>query len=51
VHADFTTADLACESERLLGLGATVIEEVKENGIRFTTFANPEGNKFDLAAE
>jgi len=35
VHADFTTTDLACESERLLGPGATVIEEVKENGIRF----------------
>ncbi|MER7805128.1 helix-turn-helix domain-containing protein [Streptomyces parvulus] len=25
--------------------------EVKENGIRFTTFTDPEGNKFDLADE
>ena len=51
VHADFSVAasGFADESARLLGLGATAVAEVEENGIRFTTFADPEGNKFDLA--
>lgn len=51
VHVDFSTPDLPGQTRRLLELGATIVAEVAENGIQFTTFADPEGNKFDLAAE
>ncbi|MFB7778971.1 VOC family protein [Streptomyces bauhiniae] len=50
-HPDFATGEYEAECARLVGLGATVVTEVKENGIRFTTFTDPEGNKFDLVDE
>ncbi|MEU6484080.1 VOC family protein [Streptomyces sp. NPDC046887] len=50
-HPDFATSDYEAECTRLLGVGASVVAEVKENGIRFTTFTDPEGNTFDLADE
>ncbi len=49
-HVDFSTPDLDSETERLLGLGATLVQKVEEHGIRFFTFADPEGNKFDVMA-
>jgi len=36
------------ETERLAGLGATPLNETKLPKVRFTTFADPEGNDFDL---
>jgi predicted enzyme related to lactoylglutathione lyase len=36
------------ETERLAGLGATPLNETKLPAVRWTTFADPEGNDFDL---
>ncbi len=37
------------EVERLVGLGAKVLGEVDEHGMRHTTLADPEGNEFCVA--
>jgi len=50
-HADFSAADLDGETGRLLSLGASIVSKVDEPKLRFTTFTDPEGNKFDIAAE
>ena len=36
------------ETERLTGLGARPVNETKLAAVRVTTFADPEGNEFDL---
>jgi predicted enzyme related to lactoylglutathione lyase len=36
------------ETERLTGLGATSLNEIKLPALRHSTFADPEGNEFDL---
>ena len=36
------------ETERLTGLGARTLNETKLPAVRQTTFADPEGNEFDL---
>ena len=36
------------ETERLTGLGARPVNEIKLPAVRVTTFADPEGNEFDL---
>ena len=36
------------ETERLTGLGARPLNEIKLPAVRWTTFADPEGNEFDL---
>ena len=36
------------ETERLTVLGAKPVNEVKFSGARWTTFADPVGNEFDL---
>jgi predicted enzyme related to lactoylglutathione lyase len=36
------------ETERLTGLGARPFNETKLPAVRVTTFADPEGNEFDL---
>ena len=50
VHADFAVADLSAEVERVVGLGAEVLAEREEDGARWTTLADPEGNEFCLVA-
>jgi Glyoxalase-like domain len=50
LHLDLISAQFAHESERLLALGATRIRNVEHGGARWTTFADPEGNEFDLVA-
>jgi predicted enzyme related to lactoylglutathione lyase len=51
-HIDFAAAgNLDAETERLVELGATVVAKVAENGIRFNTLTDPEGNKFDITDE
>jgi predicted enzyme related to lactoylglutathione lyase len=49
LHLDLGTPAAAAETDRLLGLGATVLHVFEENGQhRWTTLADPEGNEFDL---
>ena len=49
VHLDLITQQAETETRRLLVLGATVLRVFEENGRhRWTTFADPEGNEFDL---
>lgn len=51
VHVDLSTdGDLEEEVTRLLGLGATRVADLKEDGTRWTTLLDPEGNEFDLVA-
>jgi predicted enzyme related to lactoylglutathione lyase len=48
VHLDLTTTDLDSETDRLQQLGATIVRDVSVNGNHWITFADPEGNEFDL---
>jgi predicted enzyme related to lactoylglutathione lyase len=48
LHLDLLTEHYDNEIERLTGLGAKPLDEVKFPGARWTTFADPEGNEFDL---
>ena len=50
LHLDLLSTEFAAESERLLALGATRVHDVERGGARWTTFADPEGNEFDLVA-
>jgi predicted enzyme related to lactoylglutathione lyase len=49
-HPDLITSDYETETKRLLALGATKLNEVVRDGARWTTFADIEGNEFDLIA-
>jgi hypothetical protein len=49
LHVDLITADYEGESARLVGLGAAKLNVV-DQGARWTTFADVEGNEFDLIA-
>ena len=49
VHLDLGTSDFDAEVSRLTALGATKLSEV-DAGIHYATFADPEGNEFDLIA-
>ena len=48
LHLDLAATDWETEISRLTDLGATRIREVQENGARWITLADPEGNEFDL---
>ncbi|MDX6673011.1 MAG: hypothetical protein QOH11_429, partial [Solirubrobacteraceae bacterium] len=50
LHLDLISAQYGAESERLLTLGATRIRDVEKGSAHWTTFADPEGNEFDLVA-
>ncbi|MDQ1465143.1 MAG: hypothetical protein QOC73_2084 [Actinomycetota bacterium] len=50
LHLDLITGDHDAERERLLGLGATVVNDVVADSARWTTLADVEGNEFDLIA-
>ena len=49
MHFDLVTGDFEAEVKRLTELGATKLNEV-DAGIHYATFADPEGNEFDLIA-
>lgn len=49
VHFDLVTDDLGAETRRLLALGARKLSTVAIGG-RWVTFADPEGNEFDVIA-
>ncbi len=51
LHLDFATNDLAAEESRLLELDAVKIGEFGDEGFRWVTFADPDGNLFDVAIE
>lgn len=48
VHVDLTSAGRDREVKRLIDLGATHIADLDEDGSRWTTLADPEGNEFDI---
>ena len=50
VHPDLSSKDLDAELTRLKGLGATHLADHDEDGTRWATLADPEGNEFDVAA-
>ncbi|TNC47555.1 VOC family protein [Mumia zhuanghuii] len=50
VHLDLTVEDLDAEVKRLEAAGADqVSDHTVESGFRWVTFADPEGNYFDVA--
>ena len=49
IHLDLATAEWTAEIDRLVGLGAKRLDEYDEFGTHWITFADPEGNLFDLA--
>jgi predicted enzyme related to lactoylglutathione lyase len=50
LHLDLRTDEYEAESKRLTDLGATPIREIEKPTARWTTFADPEGNEFDLVS-
>jgi hypothetical protein len=49
LHLDLVTQQTEAETSRLLSLGATQLRVFERDGRhRWTTFADPEGNEFDL---
>jgi hypothetical protein len=50
MHLDLITADFDAEVDRILGLGATKLNEVKKGSAHWVTLADPDGNEFDLIA-
>jgi predicted enzyme related to lactoylglutathione lyase len=50
LHLDLITTDFEAELERLKGLGAKVLSIMSKGSARWTTFADIDGNEFDLIA-
>jgi predicted enzyme related to lactoylglutathione lyase len=50
LHLDLRTDRFEAENDRLTSLGAVAIRSFERPTIRWTTFADPEGNEFDLIA-
>jgi hypothetical protein len=50
VHVDLISNSRDREVKRLLSLGATHVADIDEDGNRWTTLADPEGNEFDIIA-
>jgi catechol 2,3-dioxygenase-like lactoylglutathione lyase family enzyme len=50
LHLDFEVPDMAAEVERLIGLGATRVEERDHHG-PFTVLQDPEGNELCIVQE
>jgi hypothetical protein len=50
LHLDLIAADFEAECDRLLALGARRLGDVVAGSARWTTFADVEGNEFDLIA-
>jgi hypothetical protein len=50
VHLDLEAANLGEEVDRIVALGASRLADVEEDGYRWTTLADPEGNEFDVVA-
>jgi catechol 2,3-dioxygenase-like lactoylglutathione lyase family enzyme len=50
LHLDLVSDTFDAETERLLTLGARRLRDVRRDKARWTTFADIEGNEFDLIA-
>jgi predicted enzyme related to lactoylglutathione lyase len=50
LHFDLITDDLGAETSRLLSLGAQKLRDVQGASASWTTFADIEGNEFDVIA-
>jgi catechol-2,3-dioxygenase len=50
LHLDLLSDEFDLELKRLLGLGATRVNELRQGGAHWITLADPEGNEFDLIA-
>jgi hypothetical protein len=50
LHLDVVSTSYDAEVERLLSLGAQKLRDLQRGKIRWTTFADIEGNEFDLIA-
>ena len=50
LHLDVISDTFAAATERLLGLGVRRLRDVERDEVRWTTFADIEGNEFDLIA-
>ncbi len=50
VHLDLISDTFDAETERLLSLGARRLRDLQRDRARWTTFADIEGNEFDLIA-
>jgi catechol-2,3-dioxygenase len=50
LHLDVISDTFDAETERLLSLGAHKLRDVQRDNARWTTFADIEGNEFDLIA-
>jgi hypothetical protein len=50
VHLDVVTDDREKEVHRLVGLGATRVDDKDEGGYRWTVMTDPEANEFCVAA-
>lgn len=48
LHLDLLSKEFDAELDRLLGLGAAQVNEVRQGGAHWITLADPEGNEFDL---
>ncbi len=51
VHIDFATTDRDADIARLVGLGATVIEEHRMGSFAWTVLADPEDNLFCVGTQ
>lgn len=50
-HPDLIAGDLEAEVNRLIGAGAVKKGVFEQNGARWVTLVDPEGNEFDVVAE
>ena len=50
LHLDLVTSDYVAERQRLVGLGAVIVNEIDLGTVRWTTLTDVEGNEFDLVA-
>ena len=50
LHLDVISDTFDAETERLLNLGAQRLRDIQRDKARWTTFADIEGNEFDLIA-
>ena len=50
LHLDVISETFDAEKERLLNLGAQRLRDIQRDKSRWTTFADIEGNEFDLIA-
>ena len=51
VHLDLTAVDLEAEVDRLVSGGATVVGRRGDEGFRWVTMADPQGNQFCVAGQ